>query len=54
MNPQPDQILVTRRRNAMAQRASAATRIDVFERAVKRHPGSIRIGIKGKNTMGKK
>jgi hypothetical protein len=44
MNPQPDQSLVI----------SAATGEDVFERAVKRHPGSIRIGIKGKNTMGKK
>jgi hypothetical protein len=46
--------LVTRRCYAMARQASAATREDVFERAVKRHPGSIRIGIKNKITMGKK
>jgi hypothetical protein len=44
MNPQPDPSLVP----------SVAVGKDVFERAVNRHSGSIRIGIKGKNTMGKK
>jgi hypothetical protein len=47
--------LVTRHRYAMARQASAATREDAFELAVKRHPGSIRIRIKkNKITIGEK